>query len=555
MISAPRIFALLATGAVASAVLAGCVQESGTGSSLPAPDAAAPAVLAAAGRHAEAAAAWLAEAEGSPENAAALELRAAQAWWEAGRSTRAAETARAVDPAALEPEDRSRRALLLARAALAGGADEDAFELLPPLAELLALPAPESALELAAVVAGNSGRTAGEVRFRAALDPLLGDPAANREAIRDALRATTDEALRSAIAPGPERAVGPARGWFELERIARAHRADFTAFSSALRIWRERHPDHPAESSEVPDLVARVRREGSPPTHVALLLPLTGTFASAAAAVRDGFLAEWYEVEANRPLVTIHDTGTAEPEEVFRTAISQGADFVVGPLSKRAIARIAALPERGAPVLFLNALDGDGARLEDGPPVYRFALSPEAEARAIAAHARARGHARAGVLAPETEWGARVADAFSEHWVSSGAVVAARSSYSGAAEDLAQPVRALLAIEAGEERARRLRRTLRRAIIHEPFPRGDLDFVFLAGFPREARLLRPQIAFLRAPRPAGLRDLPRVHRGSCAPARPGPRRNRLRRHAVGAEPESGRGGPARPDLPPLAGGE
>ena len=112
---------------------------------------------------------------------------------------------------------------------------------------------------------------------------------------------------------------------------------------------------------------------------------------------------------------------------------------------------------------------------------------------------RNNGHSRAGLLVPETEWGARVAAAFTEQWVASGGVVAARAAYRGAAEDLAQPVRDLLGIDTSEDRAGRLRRVLRRSISHEPFPRNDLDFVFLAGFPREARLLRPQITFLRAP--------------------------------------------------------
>ena len=499
MISAPRTFALISAGAVAGAILAGCVQGSGTDSSLPVPEAASPSALAAAGRHEEAAVAWLAEAQGSAENAPTLELRAAEAWLQAGRSSRAAEIARAVNPDGLEPADRTRRSILLVRAALAAGAEEDAFDHLPPLADMLALPESTNTLELAARAAGQADRPVDEIRYRAALDPHLSRPASNRAAIWERLRALPDESLRTGFAPGPAAEAGQAPGWFELERLARAHRTDFAAFASALRTWRKRHPEHPAEASVLPNLVPAMRRDGSPPAHVALLLPLSGTFASAAAAIRDGFLAGWYEEGANRPLVSIHDTGASNPEEVFLAAVAMGADFVVGPLSKKAIARIAALPERGAPVLLLNALESDAVRHESGLPIYQFALSPEQEARAVAAHARRLGHARAGVLVPETEWGTRVADAFREHWESSGAVVAGEATYRGAAETLAEPVRSLLEIDPGQERARRLRRTLRRAVVHEPFPRGDLDFIFLAGFPREARLLRPQITFLRAP--------------------------------------------------------
>ena len=500
MISAPRITALLAAGLAAAAVLAGCVAPAGTVSTPPEPAAAEPSALARQGLYEEAAAAWLAEAKGAPADAPALRLRAAEAWWKAGRHARAGETARAIDPDGLEPADRSRRALLLVRAALAGGAERDAVDALPSLEAMLALPEAAGALELATRTAHRADRPVDEIRFRAALDPRLADPDANRRALWSLVRGLPEESLRDlrgADASGPDR---HAAGWIELEWIARAHRADLPAFSTAVGLWREQFPNHPAEPSILPGLLAEIRRDGSPPSHVALLLPLSGTFASAAAAIRDGFLAAWYAAErAERPVVSVYDTGAGESEEIFRTAIAQGADFVVGPLSKKAIARVASLAERAAPVLLLNALDAAAARPLDGPPVYQFALSPEDEARAVASFARGNGYHRAGLLVPETEWGERVADAFTDQWEASGAVVVARAAYRGAAEDLAQPVRELLGIDASGDRAARLRRAVRRSIVHEPFPRNDLDLVFLAGFPREARLLRPQMIFLRAP--------------------------------------------------------
>ena len=495
MISVPRIAAFLAAAAAAS-VLGGCGRTPPSDTAPPGPAAAGPSSLTREGRHEEAASASLAQAEdAAPERAAALRLQAAEAWWKAGRGSRAGEAARAADPAALGPQDRTRRALLLVRSALAEAAWRDAFAALPSLEDMLLLPEPAAALELAARAARRAERPIDELRFRTALDPRLGDPAANRTALWNLVRALPDRTLESP----PAGLAGSAAGWIELGRLARIHRADFTAFSTALRGWRQRHPGHPAASAVLPELTARLRREGAPPNHVALLLPLSGTFATAAAAVRDGFLAGWYTQHGNRPDVSIYDTLAKEPETVFRAAVSNGADFVVGPLRKEAIARIASLPDRTTALLVLNALESDPGSEDGGPPIFRFTLSPEDEARALADFARANGHARAGLLIPDTEWGKRVAEAFTERWEASGAVVAGRFVYRGAAEDLTQPVRELLRIDAKAERARRLRRVIGRAASHPPLPRDDLDFVFLAGFPREARLLRPQITFLRAP--------------------------------------------------------
>ena len=117
MISAPRIPAILASGLVAAAVLAGCGQGSRTASAPPEPDASKPSALARQGLHEEAANAWLAEAARAPADADVLRLRAADAWLKAGHPSRADETARAIDPSGLNPEDRTRRSLLLVRAA------------------------------------------------------------------------------------------------------------------------------------------------------------------------------------------------------------------------------------------------------------------------------------------------------------------------------------------------------------------------------------------------------------------------------------------------------
>ena len=502
MISAPRIPALLAAGFTAAAILAGCGSETRTASEPPARDASDPSDLARRGLHEEAAAAWIDEAARAPADADALRLRAADAWWKAGRPVRAGETARTIDPSGLDRPDRARRGLLLARVALADGADEDAFAALPSLEAMLALPESAAALKLAVRTSERTGRTLDEIRFRAALDAWLADPGTNRRLIWGLVRALPDDWLRSPLSGDPAAAApgGPAAGWLELGRLARAHRVDAPAFETAIGVWRKRFPDHPAEAFILPELLDEIRSRGSPPSHVALLLPLSGTFASAAAAVRDGFLAAWYAAESGeRPVVSVYDTGAGPPEEIFRTAVEEGARFVIGPLSKQAVTRIARLPERGAPALLLNALDADALPPAAGPPIFQFALSPEDEARAVAAFARENGHTRAGLLVPATQWGTRVADAFSEAWEASGGAVVARAAYRGAAEDLAQPVRELLGIDPSEARARRLRETIRRTITHEPFPRADLDFVFLAGFPREARLLRPQIIFLRAP--------------------------------------------------------
>ena len=111
-----------------------------------------------------------------------------------------------------------------------------------------------------------------------------------------------------------------------------------------------------------------------PPVRLALLLPLSGEMATAAAPVRDGFMTGYHGENRRRPEVTFFDThGTVGGAlSAYDRAVAAGHDFVVGPLSRE---EVDALFRRGTlqvPVLALNR--GDVA---PPPGNASFSLSPE----------------------------------------------------------------------------------------------------------------------------------------------------------------------------------
>jgi len=64
--------------------------------------------------------------------------------------------------------------------------------------------------------------------------------------------------------------------------------------------------------------------------------------------------------------------------------------------------------------------------------------------------------------------------------------------------DMSSPVRKLLNIDESDARYRSLRKVLGVDVKKEARRRQDVDFVFMAAFPRQARQLRPQLEFHRA---------------------------------------------------------
>jgi uncharacterized protein len=159
-----------------------------------------------------------------------------------------------------------------------------------------------------------------------------------------------------------------------------------------------------------------------------VLLPQSGNFASAANAVRDGLLAaQRASPEGERMALRFYDTRTeADALTILEQAAADGATLAIGPLQRDAVGRIARAPSLPLTTLALN--DSMEGRL---PPanLYRFALSPEDEAEAIARAARAKGFSSALILYPDDEWGTRIAKAFIGHWQAIGGVIEAGQLY------------------------------------------------------------------------------------------------------------------------------
>src|SRR5690242_6621734 len=102
------------------------------------------------------------------------------------------------------------------------------------------------------------------------------------------------------------------RGWIELAVISRSVWVDPKDLQARLAVWRVDFPNHPG--------LERLAEIGTPAQAgarkqmrtVGLLLPLSGSYAASAEAVRDGFFAAWYAARGGAsapPAVRLYDTG------------------------------------------------------------------------------------------------------------------------------------------------------------------------------------------------------------------------------------------------------
>jgi uncharacterized protein len=316
------------------------------------------------------------------------------------------------------------------------------------------------------------------------------DVRANRRLIWQGLQRS---AAGNADFTAPPGASAVLAGWLDLGRAALiAARNPFTA-NEDLSQWRGRYPAHPANALLNEEVLPELGVGLDYPTQIALVLPLSGRQQAAGMAVRDGFLAALLQQDARkRPVLNVYDAAEMGATTAYRRAIADGAQFVVGPLTKDEVTAIAASGETSVLTLALNQL-ADGAA--PPPLMFQFALDPEEEARQVAQRVAADGRTRGLVLLPNNEWGQRVFRAFDNELKTLGGAIAGMRFYDPAARDYSQPIMQLLLIDESRARANALSAALGQRLEFEPRRRGDAQFVFIGAQPVQGRSLRPALRF------------------------------------------------------------
>ncbi len=268
---------------------------------------------------------------------------------------------------------------------------------------------------------------------------------------------------------------------------------------TAWRRWRRGHPNHAAARFVPPTLAST----DPGPARIALFLPFTGRLKSAAETVRDGFLSAYFLSGAtSRQSIHLYDTTTASIAALYREAQGDGADAIVGPLSKEHVADMWAL-DPAIPTLTLNTVAVSETRRAH--PI-QFALTVEDEARAIANRVVADGWRRVIVLRSPDNWTARAFAVLSEHLGPRPRGAGQRSENGGGTllvssgvfvegSDVTSVVGETLLIEASKQRHAQIQRLVGDEVEFTPRRRSDVDAVIALVEGSQLASLKPALAF------------------------------------------------------------
>ena len=165
--------------------------------------------------------------------------------------------------------------------------------------------------------------------------------------------------------------------------------------------------------SEVKPALPPVLPTEKPFPHIALLLPVQSpVFGASADAVRRGFIAAVNFRTQTMPVrVYSNFDESSGVVAMYRQAIANGAQAVVGPLTRNGVNALMTDQDIPVPTLALNIVEGQPAK-----QLYLFGMSVDSEAREVALLAAQQGLHQAIIIGTRSQLSQRLQTAFEEEW-------------------------------------------------------------------------------------------------------------------------------------------
>lgn len=284
--------------------------------------------------------------------------------------------------------------------------------------------------------------------------------------------------------------------WAELIKINQNTYENKQQLQQAIAQWQTKHPQQQITQKLITQIIASYSSYFIAPKKIAVLLPMTGRYKQISKLIYAGITAaeQLNENLDYAPEITLYDTSD-NPAAImthYQAAVDDGAEYIIGPLSKEAVEHIAQQQELSLPTLTLNYLPDHTNTPKN---LYQYGLLPEDEASQVADLMIKRDHKHALILSPQGNWETRLITAFSQHFEEGEDRTLDIQYYEKNKVDFSGPLKQALLINQSESRHKELSAIVGKKLKYQPRRRQDIDAIFLIARPELARLMRPQINY------------------------------------------------------------
>jgi len=289
--------------------------------------------------------------------------------------------------------------------------------------------------------------------------------------------------------------------WLDLARLIQQNQINLEEQYNALSKWNLMWPYHPAAITPPKELLILKGLPQTRPTSITLALPLTGPISGAGKAIREGFMANYYKhlnaiqptsnsADKNTFEVYFFDTHTQNIKDLYLIEQAENS-LIIGPLDKQSLNSLSELDQLHTKTLALNYLDKSKTAQAN---LFQFGLAPETETRQLAQHLVNKKLTKIGVIAPESNWGFRIHDAFQEAITQENGLLIESAFYQDQAS-LSSTVATLLGTDKSKLRKRKIRSITQSNFEFLPRRREDIDAIFMIAKPEIAKQLKPLFSY------------------------------------------------------------
>ncbi len=314
-------------------------------------------------------------------------------------------------------------------------------------------------------------------------------------------------------------------GWLQLMRQVKKNSQQYQ-LNKQLVLWSESFPLHMANQEFIQQRLVQRFELLSSPTQIALLLPNKTRLSKVSQVITNGFIAAHFHSAINNQLILRVYDSSAYPSiwPSYKKALADGAQIIVGPFEKKHIIELSQsdglpvttlalnnimlgdkvlqkteqqqLPDKNLATDSANELGHEQEPITQFPEnLYQFALNPEDEVAILTQAAKQQGLSHAVIISPQTKWGKRIENLYKKQWLKQGGIIISTQDYSPKNYDYSNAIKHLLKLDQSNQRRVKVRQVIGSDFEFTPRIRQDIDVIFLAAFPKQAKQIPLQISY------------------------------------------------------------
>lgn len=292
--------------------------------------------------------------------------------------------------------------------------------------------------------------------------------------------------------------------WLEIGKISKQRHIDSSEYINQVSQWKNNNPNHPALSyfqglSESLNSKSNSKEINK----ITVLLPLSGTLAPAAKAIKEGILFAYYsDRTSKKPKINFIDThnDVENIEKYYNQAVKQNPDLILGPLNKKSVYKIKDIHNPSIPIVALNYISNDvisSTYSDSNRAFFQFGISGEDEAEQTAYKVWKNGLKNSLLIVDNNEWGERVGSSFINKYENLGGNISAIAKVDRKT-DLKKLIYSNLGTDKSQNRKNVLQWIIGQKLSFTPRYRQDFDNIILLTSDIYARQIKPILKFYYA---------------------------------------------------------